>query len=393
MLGILMDVSTLVYRKFFPKKVSSRGISHMTVSAICPVYNEEGTIEEGVEALINQTVPLKNIFILDDCSTDNTREISQRLVERYPGRVIYIRAKENSGKAKNINDLIESRYFDLGDLVFINDGDCIPIPDCVETLKRRFEDERVAAVTGFPIITESSNWLSNLFTKGKNWQICSLNFRKTAQCERDAMSVLSGAVCMYDKVTLKKYPIPIRTVTEDLDHTWVLIERGYRLEFERNSYTISPDVTNLKSQWAQAYRWNKGFWQTFFFHKFERSLDKSPMLKYTVVYVTFLDLFLMLIRYTLMGAFLLTGSTIILLYLLGEAMVYAIPGATFYGVKGVLYLPFNYLYQLLTFVTFFLSGVEATKDYLQGNLVKWSNRWKREYGKRSVVLDSHIGTS
>jgi cellulose synthase/poly-beta-1,6-N-acetylglucosamine synthase-like glycosyltransferase len=393
MLGILIDVGTLVYRKFFPRKIEYRSIDGLTITAICPAYNEEGTIKEGVEALINQSIPVKNIFILDDCSTDRTEEAGKELQERYPGKVIYLRMKVNSGKAKNINSLIENRYFDLGDLIFINDGDCIPIPDCLEMLMQKFKDKEVVAVTGFPIITESSGWINNMFTKGKNWQIHSLNFRKTAQCERDSMSVLSGAICMYDKSMMKKYPIPIRTVTEDLDHTWVLLEEGKRLEFERYAYTISPDVSNLKSQWAQTYRWNKGFWQTFYFHRLERSFDKSFWLKYSVIYVTFLDLGLMLLRYILTSLFVYTGRLDIMLILLGEMMLYAIPGAVFYGYKGILYLPFNYLYQVLTFVTFIVSGYRMTLEYMQGKLINWGNRWSRDYGKRSVILDSTLGSS
>lgn len=392
MLGIMSDVCTLAIRKVFPKKVVHRDISRLTVSALCPVYNEEGTLENGVEALMNQTVPLKNVFLLDDCSTDRTAEISKEMEKRYPGRVIYVKAEVNSGKAKNINDVIENYYFDLGDLIFINDGDCVPLPDCVEILMQKFEDDKVVAVTGFPIITESPSIINNFFTKGKNWQINSLNFRKTAQCGRDCMSVLSGAICIYDKAVMKKHPIPTRTVTEDLDHTWVLVEEGYRLEFERLAYTVSPDVYNLKSQWAQTYRWNKGFWQTFYFHTLEGTLNKSKWLKYSVVYVTFLDLFLMFVRYILITIFAFTGSMDILMVLLGEMMIYALPGVAFYGLKGLLYLPFNFLYQILTFMTFMVSGVEVTRQYSAGKLALWGNRWKREYGKRSVLIDSSIGS-
>ncbi|MCX6670534.1 MAG: glycosyltransferase family 2 protein, partial [Euryarchaeota archaeon] len=392
MLGMLIDTGTIFYRAFRPKTFEFRETKEMTVSAICPVYNEEDTLEDGIRALICQTIPLLNIYILDDCSTDNTETIGIRLQTLYPSMVEYRRMRQNGGKARNINDLVENTYNELGDLIFINDGDCIPLPDCIEELKRKFSDKAVVGVTGYPIVTETGSLVNSLFTKGKKWQINSLHFRKSAQCLRDAMSVLCGAVSLYDKRILRKQPMPMRTATEDLDHTWMLLEDGYRLEFENIAFTVAPDVGNLKSQWAQAYRWNKGFWQTFYFHTLDNRLDRSPMLKYTVVYVAFLDFFLLICRFVLIAAFAITGEVFFLYYIFLEMLLLVIPGITFYGIKGVIYLPFNYLYQILVLITNLCSGYEITRDYLSGNILKWSNRWKRDYGKRTLV-DNSIGLS
>lgn len=393
MLGILIDTISVFIRHFVPKIIERREVKELTVSAICPLYNEEGTLEDGVRALACQNEPLKNIYLLDDCSTDGTEAIGRRLQELYPGRVFYCRMSQNSGKGHNINKIVESAYFDLGDLVFVNDGDCIPLPDCIYELKQKFSDKAVVAVTGLPFMTETGGLVNRFFCKGKIWQVNCMNFRKTAQCCRDTMGVLCGAVTLYDKRILRKHPLPIRTVTEDLDHTWILLEEGHRLEFERDAYTVNPDVANVKSQWGQAFRWNKGFWQSFYFHLLEKRFDLSPMLKYTVVYVAFVDLILMLVRYLMMVAFALTGDVIFLFFLVGEMFIYLIPGVIFFGIRGVLYLPFNYLYSLLMMVTFLCSGYEVTRDYLRGNILSWSNRWKKDYGSRSVLIDSSIAMS
>lgn len=52
-----------------------------SISAIIPVYNGEAFLEETVESLLNQTVPLSEIIIIDDCSTDNTPVIARQLAE------------------------------------------------------------------------------------------------------------------------------------------------------------------------------------------------------------------------------------------------------------------------------------------------------------------------
>ena len=48
----------------------------MKLSIVVPVYNEAGTIDT-ILARINETDGEKEIIIVDDCSTDGTREILQ----------------------------------------------------------------------------------------------------------------------------------------------------------------------------------------------------------------------------------------------------------------------------------------------------------------------------
>ena len=56
----------------------------MKVSVVIPCYNEAGTIEKVVEAVLGAPGPEKEIIVVDDCSTDGTREI---LKEKIAARV------------------------------------------------------------------------------------------------------------------------------------------------------------------------------------------------------------------------------------------------------------------------------------------------------------------
>jgi succinoglycan biosynthesis protein ExoA len=57
------------------------------VTVIMPVRNEEAFIEESVAAVLNQDYPseLLEVLVVDGLSTDGTRKVVQRLIEKRPG--------------------------------------------------------------------------------------------------------------------------------------------------------------------------------------------------------------------------------------------------------------------------------------------------------------------
>ena len=48
--------------------------SAANISVIIPAYNRAGLIGETLKSLLNQTVPAKEIIVVDDGSTDGTAE-------------------------------------------------------------------------------------------------------------------------------------------------------------------------------------------------------------------------------------------------------------------------------------------------------------------------------
>lgn len=88
------------------------------VSCIIPTYNEEeqiGTILDTLIPLIGDV--LNEIIVIDDFSSDNTKEI----VKRYKN-IVFIEHKINEGKSKTIADGIEKT---TSDYILMLDGDLI----------------------------------------------------------------------------------------------------------------------------------------------------------------------------------------------------------------------------------------------------------------------------
>lgn len=68
------------------------------VSVVIPTYNYARYLEEAIESVLAQDYPNVELIVLDDGSTDDTREV----LERYAGR-FYWETHENMGEANTLN--------------------------------------------------------------------------------------------------------------------------------------------------------------------------------------------------------------------------------------------------------------------------------------------------
>lgn len=89
------------------------------VSVILPAYNSEDSIHIAIESLLKQSWNNMELIIVDDCSTDRTREVIERYIKQ-DERIKYLRNEKNSGPYVARNLALKEA---TGEFVTVNDAD------------------------------------------------------------------------------------------------------------------------------------------------------------------------------------------------------------------------------------------------------------------------------
>lgn len=146
----------------------------MKLSIIIPCYNEINTIDTIVQTVKNVPYHNKELIIVDDCSTDGTREKLKNTIESRVNKVIY--HNRNMGKGAALRTGIKAA---TGDIVIIQDADLEYNPDEIPKVIQPILDGKADVVYGSRFLSWESHHaayhrhvignkfltvLSNLFT-------------------------------------------------------------------------------------------------------------------------------------------------------------------------------------------------------------------------------------
>lgn len=127
----------------------------MKVSVIVPTFNRAHYLRESLDSLLAQTMPASEIIVVNDGSTDGTREVLREY-----GEAVGVIEKPNGGKSSALNMGLERVN---GDLVWIMDDDDVALPNALEKHVEALERNPDAGFT-------YSSYLSGAFPVGLPWR-------------------------------------------------------------------------------------------------------------------------------------------------------------------------------------------------------------------------------
>lgn len=101
------------------------------IAAVMLTHNRCARVEEGVDALLHQIHPLDEIIVIDNGSTDGTREM---LKQKYNGQITQVRSEENLGSAGGFYEGIRLAFEKGHDWIWVMDDDAKPVSDALKAL-------------------------------------------------------------------------------------------------------------------------------------------------------------------------------------------------------------------------------------------------------------------
>ncbi len=247
---------------------------HYTLTVAIPAHNEEDSIRETVESVLNSDYDkIVEILILANACTDNTLKIAKELARKY--KKIKVMNISTPGKANALNEAIKIAK---GELFAVVDADSYPDKNAISSMVGFFEDGKMGAVTTRIQVRTKDNFIRKMQTI--EYKI--IGFTRKLLGFIDAIYVTPGPLALYRKSALIHIGgFDTKNMTEDIEATWHLVYEGYKIKmsFASKVTTVAPNT--VKKWFKQRIRWNIGGFQTIL--KYKKIFFRRNMLGYFIL--------------------------------------------------------------------------------------------------------------
>ena len=127
-----------MFESFKPKK-------QFGLSIVIPCYNGEKTIANTIEKLLlSDYKNLKKIIVVDDCSTDNSYKIVEKIAKKNK-KIMLVQTPKNAGNAAGAKNY--GAKFVKTELIGFTDDDSAPTKNAISNMIGFFNDEQVGALS------------------------------------------------------------------------------------------------------------------------------------------------------------------------------------------------------------------------------------------------------
>lgn len=222
---------------------------HKLVSVITPTFNCGAYILETIRSVQAQTFDNWEMIIVDDCSTDDTKEIVGQACEKDP-RIKYVRLKTNSGAAVART---EAMKLAKGNYMAFLDSDDLWKPEKLEKQLAFMEENRYPfTATAYEKIDESGRKLNKI-----------VNVIDRTSYNRLLLDCpIGNSTVMYDVDKMGKFEVPnIKKRNDDALWLKMLKQEKYiyclhevLMEYRVRSNSISSNKLSLVKYHWKLYR-------------------------------------------------------------------------------------------------------------------------------------------
>ena len=166
-------------------------INFRTVTVIVPVFNEEKTVCQTIDSILNLDYPKEklNVIVVDDGSIDNTWKVIGQFRKNKQIRIFY---KKNGGKYSAMNLGLQKTKTDL---VGCLDADSFVEKNALKKIVKYFDNPEIMAVTPAVKIYKPDGFLRQLQSNEYNFGI----FLRKALALINGVTVTPGPFSIFRK--------------------------------------------------------------------------------------------------------------------------------------------------------------------------------------------------
>ena len=214
-------------------KPSMRQDNQLDISVVIPVKNESASLAACLKSILAQTVPVREIIVIDSGSTDGTPDIARsfervRLIEIEPGEF-------NHGDTRNLGVREAS-----GEFIVFTVGDARPVDgEWLDHLLRGFVSNDVVVVSGSQIVPEEDDTNPLKWFKPQSkptlriWRYNSRSeFEAASPQERHLATSLDNVTAAYRRSALLELPFRRIVYGEDILFAKDVLESGKAIAFQ-----------------------------------------------------------------------------------------------------------------------------------------------------------------
>jgi len=218
------------------------------ISIIISAYNEELVIEKRIANIQECHYPKENIEIIfvDDCSSDNTKNLAKLYLERSGIPYYLIANTKRLGTNRSYNSALTKAQYPI---IVTTDADVFFEPDALNNLiGRLFSDEKIAAVTGElrPLMNTQSTTLLEGVYRSFYGRICEW------ESAHDSTYNFNGALVAFRSDLIRR--INDKRGADDANTAFEAIRKGYRAVYESKAIVYEEIPKSFKIQFRQKTR-------------------------------------------------------------------------------------------------------------------------------------------
>jgi glycosyltransferase involved in cell wall biosynthesis len=242
--------------------------SLMKLSVVIPVYNERATIEDLIHRVDAIDIP-KEIIVVDDGSTDGSRDVLEGLERRYPNMRLFLQPK-NSGKGSALRRGFQEA---IGDYVLVQDADLEYDPGDYPELLKPLIEGKADVVYGSRFLTTKEHrvlffwhWVGNQMLTLISNMFTNLNLTDMETCYKvfrreviQAIKLEQNRFGFEPEVTVKIARMKVRIYEVGISYSGRTYEEGKKIGWKDGvqalwcivKYSLKSSKASYRSEWPQ----------------------------------------------------------------------------------------------------------------------------------------------